>query len=170
LRVRPISAADLDALSELVTRANARYREWASPEWRPPGIDHERERWRERLEDSAAWSVLAASVGGRPLGCVSFTDARASGAGDIPIAGLAHLSRMFVDPPYWGRGLGTLLLERAVAEMRNRGYRRAQLYTAVGNARSRRFYERHGWDHGDETRRWHGLILIRYTLDLTNGG
>ena len=73
---------------------------------------------------------------------------------------------MFVDPEYWGRGIGSLLLDRAVEEMRNRSYRQAQLFTASKNLRSRRFYERNAWLSGEETRRWHGLVLIRYSLDL----
>ena len=165
LSVRRATEDDLDSLAALVVRANATYREWAGDSWAPPGIDHERGRWRERFHDPAAWNAVAVSNGER-CGCVSFTDAReGKGAGEA-IPELAHLSRLFVDPGSWGQGIGSLLLTRAVEEMHTRGYSRAQLYTAAGNERSRRFYERHGWVAGEETRQWQGLVLIRYSLPL----
>jgi ribosomal protein S18 acetylase RimI-like enzyme len=73
---------------------------------------------------------------------------------------------MFVDPEHWRRGIGRLLLDRAVEEMRKRGYRKAELFTPTRNIRSRRFYERHACCSGEETRRWRGLVLILYSLDL----
>lgn len=74
---------------------------------------------------------------------------------------------MFVDPDRWRKGVGSALLLHAVEEMRRRGYQQAQLYTAEGNADSRRFYEHHGWQAAEGAREWQGLRLVRYTLDLT---
>jgi GNAT superfamily N-acetyltransferase len=107
LRVRLASEDDLDVLTSLVARANATYRQWASPDWEPPGIAHERLLWGERLGDAAAWNAVA--VSSSVLGCVSFTDARLEEGRGRRIPGLAHLSRMFVDPEHWGRGIGSLL-------------------------------------------------------------
>jgi len=165
VRVRLATAEDLDALAALVARANATYREWAGASWRPPGIAHERSRWQDRYQDVAVWNAIAA-WNEEPLGCVSFTDARRLEGAGSAIAGVAHLSRLFVDPEQWGRGIGSLLLDRAVEEMRKRRYERAQLFTAADNMRSRRFYERHGWSVGQETRRWQALLLVRYSRDL----
>ena len=156
-RVRYATENDLEVLAALVVRANATYREWAGASWRPPGIEHERLRWRERFDDSAAWNAVAVASG-QCLGCVSFTDARTQEGQGQRITGPAHLSRMFVDPEQWGRGIGSLLLRAAVDEMRQRRYRQAQLFTPDENHRSRRFYEGHGWRPGEETRRWHGLV------------
>jgi RimJ/RimL family protein N-acetyltransferase len=164
-RVRPASTDDLDALAALVTRANLTYRAWTGASWTPPGSTDERLHWAARLEDTFAWSAVAGS-GGELLGCVSFTDVRANAGARTTIAGLAHLSRMFVDPAHWRAGVGTALLAAATKEMRRRRYERAQLFTAILNAGSRAFYERHGWRLGEETREWHGLRLIRYTHDL----
>ena len=66
------------------------------------------------------------------------------GAGE-PIAGRAHLSGLFVLPARWAEGIGSTLLVAALVEMRSRGYREAQLFTAAANRRSAIFYERRGW-------------------------
>jgi GNAT superfamily N-acetyltransferase len=122
---------------------------------------HERLRWRERLDDDAAWNALA-EHDRAILGCVSFTQAHLADDVPGPIPGRAHLSRMFVEPEHWGRGIGSLLLRRAVEEMTLRGYGRAQLFTPAANMRSRRFYAGNGWRMEGETRHWHGLLLVRY--------
>jgi GNAT superfamily N-acetyltransferase len=167
LRLRPASEEDLDGLALLVARANATYREWAGSDWKPPGVAHERSRWRERFDDAAAWNVVAVSRRD-VLGCASFTDARLDEGRGRKIAQIAHLSRMFVAPEHWGRGIGSLLLDQAVEEMRRRGYERAQLFTPTGNRRARRFYERHDWRLGKATRRWQGLLLVQYERSLSS--
>jgi GNAT superfamily N-acetyltransferase len=163
--VRHDTEEDVEVLAALAARANATYQKWADAGWRPPGLEHERSRWRERFDDPVAWNAVAL-CSGECLGCVSFTDARAQEGHGRRIRSLAHLSRMFVDPENWGHGIASLLLNRAVDEMRNRGYQQAQLFTPDKNVRSRRFYERHAWRPGEEIRRWRGLVLIRYSLDL----
>jgi GNAT superfamily N-acetyltransferase len=167
-RVRLAAPHDLDALAALVARANATYVEWAGPCWKPPGVAHERLHWRERLNDAAAWNAVAESDG-HLLGCVSFTHAHTVEDDQTTIPRLAHLSRMFVDPERWRRGIGSLLLTRAVEEMRSRGYERAQLFTPTANVRSRSFYERHAWRPEDGTRYWRGLLLVRYSLEIKSG-
>jgi RimJ/RimL family protein N-acetyltransferase len=163
--IRPATAEDLAALAALVTRANATYRDWAAPDWRPPGAGHELRRWQQRYQDAVAWNAVA-TADGEPLGCVSFTDARTDEGRGRAVPGRAHLSRLFVDPAHWGHGIGSLLLTGAVEEMRRRSYERAQLFTAAANVRSRRFYERHEWSPGEEQRHWQGLLLIRYSREL----
>jgi len=121
--------------------------------------------WQARLEDAAAWNAVAEGRSELP-GCVSFTDARTEAGEGRTVAGLAHLSRMFVDPIHWRAGVGTALLTAATEEMRRRRYEQAQLFTAILNTGSRAFYERRGWRLGNETQEWRGLRLIRYTLDL----
>ena len=77
---------------------------------------------------------------------------------------IAHLGYLFVDPGHQGRRVGRVLLERALAEMRRRGFTRAQLRTPVLNARARRFYEREGWsDTGGRHRNEEiGLEMAHY--------
>jgi GNAT superfamily N-acetyltransferase len=163
--IRTASLEDLGPLSSLVARANATYVDWAPNGWQPPGAAAEKLSWQARLGDGAAWNAVAEG-GGDLLGCVSFTDARTAAGEGSRIAGLAHLSRMFVDPIHWRAGIGTALLAEATEEMRRRRYRQAQLFTAIQNAGSRAFYEHQGWRLGTETQEWQGLQLVRYTHDL----
>ncbi len=55
----------------------------------------------------------------------------------------AHLDQLFVDPPYHGQGIGSVLLARAKQEMpQGMGLR-----TARKNAQAIAFYKRHGFVH-----------------------
>lgn len=56
-----------------------------------------------------------------------------------------HLSRLYVDPADWGKGIGRLLHDHAIAHLREHDFRSATLWVLEANARARRFYERLGW-------------------------
>ena len=61
-----------------------------------------------------------------------------------------ELEQIFVDPDHHGSGVAAPLLaagERRIAEA---GYDVAWLAVVVGNARARRFYEKHGWHDADD--------------------
>lgn len=61
-----------------------------------------------------------------------------------------EVEQVFVDPGHHGTGVGRPLLEEAEHRVRAAGFDEAWLAVVVGNARARRFYERHGWaDAGD---------------------
>jgi GNAT superfamily N-acetyltransferase len=51
---------------------------------------------------------------------------------------------LFIDPEHEGRGIGRVLLARAVQVLRDAGYREATLATDVGT-RAARFYRHVGW-------------------------
>ena len=98
------------------------------------------------------WRSTAAT----PAGCVLFEPAPG-------LPGVAHLANLFVDPAWWGTGLAARLHGRAVAAMRERGYRTGRLFTPEAQARARRFYEREGWRAAGPPR-WEellGLSLVR---------
>jgi ribosomal protein S18 acetylase RimI-like enzyme len=63
-------------------------------------------------------------------------------AGD---AGCGHLSRLYVDPADWGRGVGRLLYDTAITHLHTSGFRTATLSVLEGNLRARAWYERLGW-------------------------
>ena len=65
--------------------------------------------------------------------------------GGDPVPGTAHFWQLFVRQDLWGTGLAGDLHDRAVTEMRSRGYTRARLLTPTGQARARAFYKRRGW-------------------------
>jgi GNAT superfamily N-acetyltransferase len=135
---------DAERLASLSRAAKLGYADWAQPGWEPPSLTAERGRWERRLVDPAGWTLIAVDSN-VAVGTVHFTNARAERGEGNAIAGRAHLSGLFVLPARWGEGIGSGLLEAALAEMRSRGYRKAQLFTAAANQRSRAFYERRGW-------------------------
>lgn len=57
-----------------------------------------------------------------------------------------ELRAIYVDPPAQGAGVGSALLEAAVAALRAAGHAEAFLWTFEANGLARAFYERHGWE------------------------
>lgn len=73
----------------------------------------------------------AGEVTGMALGMQACAD---DGAGP-PVSGLCHIAMVFVAPDRWGEGVGGQLVDAVLAEARDRGYDRAQLWTHVDNGR-----------------------------------
>jgi ribosomal protein S18 acetylase RimI-like enzyme len=61
---------------------------------------------------------------------------------DLPDVG--ELWAIYVDPQYWGKGVGRLLVTAGRDQMRRDGAREALLWVFAGNHRARRFYELDG--------------------------
>src|SRR4051794_4113305 len=57
---------------------------------------------------------------------------------------VALLDRLYVEPASWRRGLGRVLIDRGMEEVRGRRFGEVTLWTAEWNA-SRGFYEATGW-------------------------
>ena len=125
-----------------------------------------------RQSAGAAWlaedatQTQVAEVGGRVIGYATVGASRDADA--TPAVG--ELAGLYVDPPAQGAGLGTRLLEDAIARLRSRGFARATLWVFEENGLGRAFYERHGWSvdpggAGREGADWHGPAL-RYRRDL----
>lgn len=153
---RPVEARDVPSLAALVARCDA-----ASPwlEVVPPQEQEEADLW-DDIVRPGQWMLLAEADGDpEPVGFVQLRPADDPGHG--------HVSDLFVDPRYWGRGLGRVLLAAAVEEMRARGYARAGLRTHASNQRARRLYEAAGWrDTGDRHLNKVGERMVRYEIDL----
>ncbi|MBZ5741160.1 GNAT family N-acetyltransferase [Nocardioides mangrovi] len=61
-----------------------------------------------------------------------------------------EVEQVFVDPAHHGGGVAAPLLAAVEQQVADAGYDVAWLAVVVGNARARRFYEKHGWyDEGD---------------------
>jgi ribosomal protein S18 acetylase RimI-like enzyme len=58
---------------------------------------------------------------------------------------IGHITRLYVDVPHWGQGIGTLLYEEAISHLRHLGCCEASLWVIEDNARARTWYERLGW-------------------------
>jgi GNAT superfamily N-acetyltransferase len=171
VRIRDAVPGDAPAVISLLTRSFEGYREFAEAGWKPPVPGPEEELATERfLGDERVWYVVAEDDAGHAGQC-GITPAHTLRAmkGD-PVPGTAHFWQLFVRPDLWGSGLAGDLHDRAVMEMRSRGYTRARLLTPAGQARARAFYERRGWREApisvEEPPDLAGLPVVEYRLEL----
>jgi len=139
--VRPATLADAQELAATVLEGFESYREWAPAGWDPPSALMQLRGIRERLPEDGCVCLLA-EAGGAHAGHVAYVPAREE-------AGVAHIWMLFVRRAWWGSGLATDLLTRAVAEATHEGYAGMRLHTPADHARARAFYEREGWTAAD---------------------
>lgn len=122
------------------------------------------DRWRERLS-SGVVRTLVFDAGGRVAGFASAGPSDESGA---PLDA-GSLRALYVDPPAQGAGVGGALLDAAEDHLRERGFRRAELWVFERNEHARAFYERRGWRLDPASRRRHepsDADELRYERDL----
>ena len=137
--VRPATPGEVDA-AVAVWRAANEARTGGPPD--PPEVEAMVRGW-----IAAADAMLfVAERGGRIIGMTLAVAGRevngtspAAPNGRI-IAGLCHVSLVFVAPDVWGQGIGSRLLDAVLDEASQQGYLRAQLWTHETNVRARRLY------------------------------
>jgi GNAT superfamily N-acetyltransferase len=132
--IRPATVADARALAELEVRA-----------WRWAYVDIVAEQDMITVEErDAHWSSVAvegtfvAEVEGRAVGVV-----QVGPDGDDPSVG--RLRALDVEPAAQGAGVGALLYEHGVAQLRDAGFGDAVVWVFAANGHARGFYERRGW-------------------------
>ena len=136
--------ADAEAMAVTVAEGFETYRSFAPDGWEPP----------DRLEVALALTMrlrrphvrawAAEDAQGVPVGHVTYLPAfHARHASDEP--GLAHLEQLFVRPAHWGTSMARELMAMAVRDAGAGGFTAMRLFTATGQLRGRRFYEREGW-------------------------
>src|SRR6185437_3716035 len=88
---------------------------------------------------------------------------------DVPEDG--ELCALYVDPEWWGRGVGRALIEAARLRLWETGFRNAVLWLLAGNARADRFYRMDGWMPDGLSRNdtvWGAAVdEVRYRRSLT---
>jgi ribosomal protein S18 acetylase RimI-like enzyme len=62
-----------------------------------------------------------------------------------PSPDIGEVYAIYLDPEYWGRGLGRVLLEASEERLRRMGFEEAVLWVLEGNERARGLYEAAGW-------------------------
>jgi putative acetyltransferase len=131
--LRPATAADMATVADIWHAA------WhvSHPGHVPDGLTEARtlEAFHERTPARVADTTVA-EVDGVVVG---FTMV----AGD-------EVEQVFVDPAHHGSGVAGPLLAEAEHRVADAGHAEAWLAVVVGNARARRFYERHGWSDGGD--------------------
>lgn len=99
----------------------------------------------DATEDFSAW---VAEVDGEIVGFASSSLPRDE---DLP-EGSVELLSIYLLEDHVGTGVGSALLEAAEDAWRKAGAEYAVLWVMEGNARTIRFYERHGWKADGESR------------------
>jgi GNAT superfamily N-acetyltransferase len=121
--------------------------------------------WREETAREGT-TVSVVELDGTTVGFASFGAARDA---DVE-AGTGELYLIYLTRAAAGRGIGRMLHEHVLDELRRRGHRRGVLWTLETNARARRFYEIAGWRlegaRKTESRPGYELREVRYQLDL----
>jgi GNAT superfamily N-acetyltransferase len=158
--IRAATLSDVAELAATVIEGFESYREWAPAGWDPPAPALQLSGIRDRLPVDGCVCLLAEAAGAH-AGHVAYIPAREE-------AGTAHIWMLFVRRAWWGTGLATELLDRAVAEATREGYAGMRLHTPAEHARARAFYEREGWIARDPPfyEPMLGLALVTYRLGL----
>lgn len=148
MHIRTATPADLPALCRLLDQLFAQ-----EAEFTPDRAVQERG-LQSIIGNAATGEILVVCEGERLLGMVNLLYTVSTALG----APAALLEDMVVDAGDRGRGLGTRLLEAAIATARSRGCRRITLLTDADNAEAQRFYARSGFARSP-------MIPLRLALD-----
>lgn len=133
--IRTAVLADIPALCSLLDQLFAQEAEFS-----PDRAAQERG-LSEIIRNAATGEILVACEFGRIIGMVNLLYTVSTALG----APAALLEDMVVDTAARDRGLGTQLLEAAIATAKSRGCRRITLLTDADNADAQRFYARQGF-------------------------
>jgi len=164
--VREGGTHDLGAMADNLESGFASYRTWSPTAWEPPLRTEMLLGMLQRFARDGSWSFVGL-IDHMPAGHVTArpeTDEQ-----DDPVSGTARLTHLFLRRDHWGSGLATLLHDRMLDSMRERGFARAVLWTPVGAARARAFYAKYGWEPTGalDPENSLGLELMQYELDLS---
>ena len=141
--VRAGSRHDLGMMADNLEEGFGTYRSWAASGWKPPSRVEMLLGMMQRFTKDGSFCVVAFTGDGEAAGHA--TARPELDEHDQPRLAMARLTHLFVRRRFWGSGVADLLHEQILAAMSARGFRSACLWTPVGQARARAFYERHGW-------------------------
>lgn len=145
VEVRPATAADARSIAEVHVRSwQAAYR-GKIPQERLDALSVEQrhEVWQQILADSRPpqSGVLVVVDADTILGFLAYGPSRDSDAAELT----GEIGAIYLLEEAWGRGVGRLLMEAGVQQLRAGGYRSATLWVLRTNERARWFYEAGHW-------------------------
>jgi GNAT superfamily N-acetyltransferase len=159
--LRPSTGADVEAMVELQLEAwRDGFVPILSPEFEMPDAEGFAPRLAEALAVPGVSSTLALE-GDWTVGWITY------GANRDPDAGprTGEVRSLFVHPRRWRSGVGTALIESALAHLAEAGYEEATLWSFEVNDRANAFYERQGFgrDGAGQRREFSaGALEVRY--------
>lgn len=119
-------------------------------------------RWAANLDHPDRHTLLCVD-GGEIVGTSSFCRSRWE-----QYDGWGEVVSIYLLPDHMGKGLGILLMERTVLELRKLGYKNIFLWVLAENTRARAFYERFGFRRTEDLQTGsiggRDLREIRYVL------
>jgi GNAT superfamily N-acetyltransferase len=119
----------------------------------------------EEVIDDVDVRMLIADDAGQADGHTAFGKSR----DDDVASEVGEIRAFFVRPAAWRRGIGSALMQAALAELRELGYAEATVWSFDANARANAFYEHHGFRRDGAERReqvWASLLEVRYRAPL----
>ncbi|PSQ49673.1 N-acetyltransferase [Halobacteriales archaeon SW_7_65_23] len=143
--IRPATADDVAALQRVAERA------WHDAHAPIIGTETTEEFLAEHYDAETFRAVIddesrLLAVADASEGIVGFT----GGGPDDDSPATFHLSRIYVDPDWWGQGVGRQLLAHLEEALREQGYEHITLGVMAENDRAIRFYESAGFDREEE--------------------
>jgi len=158
--IREARLVDVGDLARIqVAAATQGYRSIFPPAAPKPTTRDLRPSW-QYLVDSSSTLVLVAAAPD-PIGSVVVRDSAEVPSGRV-------LERLYVDPRWWGRGVGSQLHDSALSAASHDDATSINLWVLDANVRARSMYERRGWVLVDGRTLAHpaGVVEVLYELDL----
>ena len=87
---------------------------------------------------------------------------------ELKEVGTGYLQRVYVDPEWWGRGVGSALVDRAMKLLAGHGFSKAALQVLEKNKKARAFYEKRGWQFEQVVRVKSIGLELRYARSLSD--
>lgn len=122
------------------------------------------ERWNALIADPAV-TILVVDDGGELAGFSTCGESRDPDAG----SDVGELRTLFVAAVRWRRGVGRALMAAALADLRERGYAEATVWSFAANERANAFYEAQGFERDGAERTedtWADIPQIRFRRAL----
>jgi GNAT superfamily N-acetyltransferase len=83
-----------------------------------------------------------------PIGILTYGKSKDESLDDS----FVEIWRIYLLPSFWGKNIGAELMNWAVTELHQKGYKKIILWVIEDNARARKFYEKMGFTHDGATR------------------
>ncbi|PPK70512.1 GNAT family N-acetyltransferase [Actinokineospora auranticolor] len=121
-------------------------------------------RWETIVTTPTETRAFVAESDGEIVGVGAAGPPREPGPADT-----GEVNLLYVHPDRWGTGIGSLLHDRLLAELRTLGYAEAYLWVADGNTLGIDFYVHKGWTRTEDTSDHDEnppIPIRRFTIDL----